>query len=234
MDNPETTPAPGRQRWQHELIEQASLVAYLLRWIVLGAVSGVLAGLSSFVFLEGLNRVTDFRLAHTWLLLLLPAGGLMIGLAYYYLGGRSGQGNALLIDEIHEPTEWVPKRMAPLVLLGTWATHLFGGSAGREGTALQMSGSLTDVVARVLGLDDDDRRMLLIAALAGGFGAVFGVPLAGAVFVFFEVQSIGRIRSRSPGAGIVGCAGGRSHDVGSRLRTPPTLPTRCGAECGPG
>jgi H+/Cl- antiporter ClcA len=193
MDNPEATAVPGRARWRTEAIEQVALGAHLLRWIVLGAVSGVLAGVSSFVFLEGLNRVTDFRLAHTWLLWLLPVAGLLIGLAYHYLGGTSGQGNALLIDQIHEPTTWVPKRMAPLVLLGTWATHLFGGSAGREGTALQMSGSLTDVVARVLGLDDDDRRMLLIAALAGGFGAVFGVPLAGAVFAL-EVQSIGRIR----------------------------------------
>ena len=192
MDSPET-PVPGRARWQTEAFEQVALGSHLVRWIVLGAVSGALAGVSSFVFLEGLNRVTAFRLSHTWLLWLLPVAGLVIGLAYHYVGGKSGQGNALLIDQIHEPTEWVPKRMAPLVLLGTWATHLFGGSAGREGTALQMSGSLTDAVARVLGLDDEDRKMLLIAALAGGFGAVFGVPLAGAVFAL-EVQSIGRIR----------------------------------------
>lgn len=192
MDNHETA-VPGRARWQSETIEQVALAAHLVRWIVLGAVSGVLAGVSSFVFLEGLDRVTEFRLAHTWLLWLLPVAGLVIGLAYHYLGGRSGQGNALLIDQIHEPSEWVPRRMAPLVLLGTWATHLFGGSAGREGTALQMSGSLTDAVARVLHLRDEDRKLLLIAALAGGFGAVFGVPLAGAVFAL-EVQSIGRIR----------------------------------------
>ena len=193
MDSPETTPVPGRARWRIETIEQAMLAAHLVRWILLGAMSGVLAGLSSFVFLEGLDRITSFRLSHTWLLWLLPAAGLVIGLAYHYLGGRASQGNALLIDQIHEPTDWVPKRMAPLVLFGTWATHLFGGSAGREGTALQMSGGLTDVVARVLGLDVEDRRLLLIAALAGGFGAVFGVPLAGAVFAL-EVQSIGRIR----------------------------------------
>ncbi|MEO8266052.1 MAG: chloride channel protein [Ilumatobacteraceae bacterium] len=185
--------AEGRPRWQVEAIEQAELVVHLVRWIVLGAISGVLAGLSSFALLEGLDRITRFRVAHGWLLFVLPAAGLVIGLAYHFLGGRSGQGNALLIDEIHEPTGWVPRRMAPLVLLGTWVTHLFGGSAGREGTALQMSGSLTDVVARVLRLDVDDRKMLLITALGGGFGAVFGVPLAGAVFAL-EVQSIGRVR----------------------------------------
>lgn len=193
MENAETPPGRGRARWRGEAMEQIVLGAHLVRWVALGAVSGLLAGMSSFVFLEGLDRVTDVRVAHAWLLWLLPVAGLAIGLVTHYLGGRAGQGNALLIDEIHQPTEWVPKRMAPLVLLGTWATHLFGGSAGREGTALQMSGSLTDVVARMLRLDDEDRKMLLIAALAGGFGAVFGVPLAGAVFAL-EVQSIGRIR----------------------------------------
>ncbi|MCU1346011.1 MAG: voltage-gated chloride channel protein [Acidimicrobiia bacterium] len=83
--------------------------------------------------------------------------------------------------------------MAPLVLVGTWITHLFGGSAGREGTALQMSGSLSDVLARLLRLRPEDRQLLLAAALAGGFGSVFGVPLAGAVFAL-EVHTIGRLR----------------------------------------
>lgn len=182
-----------RARWRFEAREQVLLARHLVRWIVLGAASGVLAGVSSYVFLEGLDRITRFRTQHGWLLWLLPLAGLMIGLTYHHLGGRAAQGNALLIDQIHQPTEWVPRRMAPLVLAGTWVTHLFGGSAGREGTALQMSGSLTDTLARTLRLDPDDRKLLLIAALGGGFGAVFGVPLAGAVFAL-EVQSIGRVR----------------------------------------
>lgn len=160
---------------------------------MLGAISGVLAGFASFLFLEGLDRVTRVRLDHGWLLYLLPAAGLAIGAVYHYVGGRSVGGSALLIDEIHQPSEWVPRRMAPLVLVGTWMTHLFGGSAGREGVALQMSGSLSDTAARLLRLRDGDRRMLLVAALGGGFGAVFGVPLAGAVFAL-EVQAVGRIR----------------------------------------
>lgn len=172
---------------------QASVTTFLVRWIVLGAASGALAGLASWVFLEGLDRVTDFRLDHGWLVWLLPAGGLAIGLLYHVLGGRAVRGNALLLDEIHEPAEWVPRRMAPLVLGGTWLTHLFGGSAGREGTALQMSGSLTDLLSRTLRLRQEDRRLLLVAALGGGFGSVFGVPLAGAVFAM-EVQSVGRVR----------------------------------------
>jgi H+/Cl- antiporter ClcA len=174
-------------------MEQVGLAAHLVRWIVLGGVSGGLAGVSSFVFLEGLDRVTDARIDHPWLLFLLPVAGLAVGLTHHYAGGRAVQGNALLIDEIHQPTDWVPRRMAPLVLVGTWVTHLFGGSAGREGTALQMSGSLSDAISRLLRLDEDDRRLLLVAALGGGFGAVFGVPLAGAVFAL-EVQAIGRVR----------------------------------------
>lgn len=168
-------------------------VLRLLRVLVLGAVSGVLAGVASFVFLEGLDWVTARRVEHDWLLYLLPVAGLVIGLAYHHVGGRASQGNALLLDQIHEPSEWVPRRMAPLVLGGTWVTHLFGGSAGREGAALQMSGSLTDGLARLLRLPPADRRLLLVAALGGGFGAVFGVPLAGAVFAI-EVQSVGRLR----------------------------------------
>ncbi len=153
----------------------------------------MLAGLSSYAFLWSLQRVTSFRFAHDWLLFGLPAAGFAIGVVYLYLGGRSGEGNALLLDEIHEPTSWLPRRMAPLILLGTLWTHLFGGSVGREGTALQMAGSLSDGAARALRFGPDDRRLVLIAALAGGFGAVFGVPLAGAVFAL-EVQAVGRVQ----------------------------------------
>ena len=174
--------------------EQLGFLRQLLRWVVLGALSGVLAGLSSWVFLKGLERVTEFREhGRQWLVFLLPLAGMGMGAAYHYLGGRSHEGSNLLIDQIHEPTEWVPRRMAPLVLVGTWTSHLFGASVGREGTALQMSGSLTDGLSRLLKLTPADRRIMLIAALAGGFGAVFGVPVAGAVFAL-EVQAVGRLR----------------------------------------
>jgi len=176
-----------------DIAEQGRLLAHLARWIVLGAVVGVLAGLASAGFLASLRWATDARESHPWLLFGLPLAGFAVGLAYHYGGGRAGDGNNLIIDEIHDPQAWVPRRMAPLVFAGTVATHLFGGSAGREGTAIQMSGSLTDGFARVARLAKVDRRLLLIAAIAGGFGSVFGVPLAGCVFAL-EVQSVGRIR----------------------------------------
>jgi H+/Cl- antiporter ClcA len=166
---------------------------WLLRWVALGVGVGVLAGLSSALFLKLLEWSTRSFAEHGWLLWLLPLGGLAMGCLYHYTGGRSIEGNVLIIDEIHEPRTGVPRRMAPLVLISTVATNLFGGSAGREGTAIQMSASLTDGGARLLHLSREERRTLLVAGMSAGFGAVFGVPLAGAVFGM-EVQSVGRVR----------------------------------------
>jgi len=179
--------------FRREVTEQLRLIVHLLRWVALGAVVGVLAGLSSAAFLQTLSWATTLRVEHVWMLFALPGAGLVIGLAYHYLGGRSAGGNSLIIDEIHAPAAWVPRRMAPLVFVGTVVTHLFGGSAGREGTAIQMSGSLTDAFSRLVHLKPENRRLMLIAALAGGFGAVFGVPIAGCVFGL-EVQAVGRMR----------------------------------------
>ncbi len=181
-------------RWRVHAEDQLALFVHLVRWAILGALSGAMAGASSWVFLDGLSRVTHWREdGRQWLVYLLPLIGLAMGATYHYLGGRAGQGNNLLLDEIHEPTAWVPHRMAPLVLVGTWVSHLFGASVGREGTAVQMSGSLSDGLSRIIRLTATDRRIMLIASLAGGFGAVFGVPVAGTVFAL-EVQSIGRMR----------------------------------------
>jgi H+/Cl- antiporter ClcA len=193
----------ARDLVRFEWDEHAGLLRFLVKWLVLGSVIGVLAGVSSSVFLYGLMLATDARLASPRLLFLLPVGGFAIGLVYHYLGSRSAAGNNLILDEIHglaaetpkpdERQRWVPRRLAPLVLVGTWVTHLFGGSAGREGTAIQMSGSLSDAFARSVRLRGEDRRLVLIAAVSGGFASVFSVPLAGAVFGL-EVQSVGRIR----------------------------------------
>jgi H+/Cl- antiporter ClcA len=115
---------------------------------------------------------------------------------YHGFGGEAEGGSNLLIDGIHEPGGGVPARMAPLVLVATVVTHLFGGSAGREGTAVQMGGSIASTLARPLGLGAGELRALLMAGIAAGFGAVFGTPIAGAVFAV-EVLVIGRIESAS-------------------------------------
>lgn len=168
-------------------------IVWLVRWVVIGIVIGLVAGVASAALLMSLNWATDTRLADGWLLWLLPVAGLGIGLAYHYTGGRSAEGNNLIIDEIHEPDAGVPRRMAPLIFASTFVTQLFGGSAGREGTGVQLSVSLNDSLARLLPISRADRRVIMIAAMSAGFGALFGVPLAGAVFGL-EVQSVGRLR----------------------------------------
>ena len=153
----------------------------------------VVAGSASALFLWSLERVTARQWHHPWLLWLLPVGGVAVGLLYHHLGKGSDKGNNLLIDEIHRPGGGVPARMAPLVLIGTLVTHLFGGSAGREGTAVQMGGSLAALLARWFRVTQENRRLMLMCGIAAGFGAVFGTPLTGAIFAM-EVLVIGRVQ----------------------------------------
>ncbi|HSJ04037.1 MAG TPA: voltage-gated chloride channel family protein [Verrucomicrobium sp.] len=153
----------------------------------------LLAGSASAFFLWALDLVTRLQWAHPKLLWGLPLGGLAVGLLYHFWGKSSDKGNNLILEEIHEPGGGVPSRMAPLVLWGTLVTHLFGGSAGREGTAVQMGGSLAAGLARWLRVGPEARRIMLMCGVAAGFGSVFGTPLAGAVFAM-EVLVIGRIQ----------------------------------------
>jgi H+/Cl- antiporter ClcA len=152
------------------------------RWLTLGALVGALSGAASALFLWLLERATSLRLAHEQLVFALPVAGLLIGWLYERYGHAIRAGNNLIIDTIHDDRPTLPLRLAPMVLVGTVLTHVFGGSAGREGTAVQMGAGLSDFVAQRLRLDQGLRRQLLMAGAAGGFGSVFGTPLAGAVF----------------------------------------------------
>jgi H+/Cl- antiporter ClcA len=164
----------------------------LVQWTWLGAAVGVACGISSAVFLLLLERATAFREAHEVLVYALPVAGLAIGLVYERWGKPIKGGNNLVLDTIHESSPQIPLRMAPMVLVGTVLTHVFGGSAGREGTAVQMGASLADEIAHRFRVGRETRRRLLAAGIAGGFGSVFGTPIAGTVFGM-EVVSIGRV-----------------------------------------
>ena len=184
-------------------VNSGDFVAFLktaAKWTALGGAVGSLAGTASAIFLISLAWATQFRLDHSWLLFLLPLAGLGVGWIYARFGGAAALGNNLVIEEVNLNQAQIPLRMAPLVLIGTLVTHLFGGSAGREGTAIQMGASLADSLRRLLHLNLADRRLLIMAGISGGFGSVFGVPSAGFVFGM-EVQSVGRIRYE----GIIPC-----------------------------
>lgn len=164
----------------------------LAQWLGLGAVVGVACGAASAAFLWLLDRATTFRLEHDAIIFALPVAGLAVGWIYERYGDPIRAGNNLVIDTIHDDGPEIPLRMAPMVLVGTVLTHLFGGSAGREGTAVQMGASLTDWLSHRLRLLGSLRRQLLAAGVAGGFGSVFGTPIAGAVFGM-EFVVLGRL-----------------------------------------
>jgi H+/Cl- antiporter ClcA len=175
------------------LQEQMALIGYVLKWLVLAIMLGLIVGSACALFLWSLELVTNLRFGNPWLLWLLPAAGALVGFLYWSLGRSVEAGNNLIVDEIHEPGGGVPLRMAPLVLIGTIVTHLFGGSAGREGTAVQMGGSLASGLARLIpGLNRNDVQTLLMAGISSGFAGVFGTPVAGMIFAI-EVLSIGRM-----------------------------------------
>lgn len=161
-------------------------------WLLFGALVGVLCGSASALFLTLLEHATRYRVAHPQLIYALPLAGLLLGAFYQRFGQSSAAGNSLIIDTIHDDGPELPLRMAPLVLVGTLVTHLFGGSAGREGTAVQMGAGLADALSHRLSLRPSLRRQLLAAGVAGGFGSVFGTPIAGAIFGL-EFVTLGRV-----------------------------------------
>ncbi|MCW3465696.1 voltage-gated chloride channel family protein [Chitinophaga nivalis] len=173
--------------------EQLTVARQLLRWTLLVLPVALAAGSLVALFLWLLEWATQFRWAHSWLLYGLPFAGIGIYWLYRLAGRNAEKGNNLIMEEIHQPGGGVPARMAPLVLLTTIITHLFGGSAGREGTAVQIGGSIAGWIARKLGLTPKDTRILLMTGIAAGFGAVFGTPVTGAVFAL-EVLAIGVMR----------------------------------------
>lgn len=176
-----------------------SFLRVLIKWGALAGLIGVLSGTASAIFLVSLDWATQTRIAQPALLFGLPLAGLILGWVYHTFGSLAAGGSALVIEQVNaelredQPVTRVPLRMAPLVLVGTVITHLFGGSAGREGTAVQMGASLADGVRRLLRLKPEDRRLILMAGISGGFASVFGTPAAGFVFGM-EVQHMGRIR----------------------------------------
>ncbi len=171
----------------------SNIIQHLLKWLFISIIAGIFVGSASALLLESLYFVTDIREANKWMIALLPIAGLVIGLMYHYWGKSVVKGNNQLIDEIHSPKDIIPFKMAPLIYLGTVITHLFGGSAGREGTAIQMGGAIVDQISKIFKFSHENRKIIIVIGISAGFASVFGTPLAGAIFAL-EVLIVGRMR----------------------------------------
>ncbi|WP_286860667.1 MULTISPECIES: chloride channel protein [Sphingobacterium] len=166
---------------------------FISKWLITCCMVGFSVGSICAFFLFSLNWVTAYRENNSWIIYGLPLAGLIIALSYQRWGNPSSKGNNLLIEEYLYPQRRIPLIMAPLVLFGTLLTHLFGGSAGREGTAVQIGGAISDQLNRWFNFGKTERRILISIGITAGFAAVFGTPLAGAIFGL-EVLLIGKKR----------------------------------------
>lgn len=160
-----------------------------IKWTILAILSGLLVGLVGIIFHICLDYVTAARFSHPWLILLLPAGGLAIVGLYHLLKNAKDSGTNLVLSAIHSGDE-IPLRMAPLIFISTLITHLCGGSAGREGAALQLGGSIGNGLGHLFRLDQNDRHIMIMCGMSAAFSALFGTPMAAAIFSM-EVVSVG-------------------------------------------
>lgn len=165
----------------------------ILKWFLISGVVGLLGGFAAAAFLHALDLATSYRDQHPWIIWLLPGAGAGIGWSYHRFGQRATAGTGLILEEIHDPRRTLPLHMASMAFLGTVVTHLFGGSAGREGTAVQMGSTLADQLNTWFRFDSEERKILLVAGAGAGFSAAIGAPWAGALFGL-EVVQIGRLR----------------------------------------
>ena len=175
----------GLERWLGHIRE----VGIFLKWLLYACGIGLLAGAVAAAFHFGIDWATELRGEYPWVVWLAPIGGVAIVLLYRVCHMEKDQGTNLVLVAVRE-AEPLKLRTAPLIFLSTILTHLVGGSAGREGAALQLGGSLAAWVGRNIGLDDKDRRVMVMCGMAAAFSALFGTPLTAAVFAM-EVVSVG-------------------------------------------
>lgn len=159
------------------------------KWAVFSSITGLVVGAFSTLFAECLKLVTQFRTANPWMILLLPLVGIVIVFLYHIFHYKNDKGTNMVLSTIHAETE-LPFKMAPLIFISTTLTHLFGGSAGREGAALQLGGSIGNQLGRWFRFDEKDRRIVVMCGMSAAFSAIFGTPIAAVVFAM-EVVSVG-------------------------------------------
>lgn len=189
----------------------------LSKWLAVGALVGVLGGVIGALFHIGVDHATEIRLEYGWVLYLLPVAGLAIA-AVYRVTKTEGKGTNAIIESVHFGSE-VPLLLVPVIFISTVLTHLCGGSAGREGAALQIGGGIGYQTGRLLRLHDKDLPLATLCGMSGVFAALFGTPLAATIFAL-EVVSVGVLYY----AGLVPCitSAMTAYLVATAMHVPPT------------
>ena len=164
-------------------------LAVFIRWGIFSAFVGLFVGAFSTLFAFCLRQVTSFRTENPWLILCLPFAGVVIVFLYGVFRYKNDKGTNMVLSSIHAEAE-VPFRMAPLIFISTIITHLFGGSAGREGAALQLGGSIGQQLGKLFRFDEKDQRIVVMCGMSAAFSAIFGTPIAASIFSM-EVVSVG-------------------------------------------
>lgn len=173
--------AYGKKLWHN--------IKLFLKWTVISIIVGLVVGGFSILFAFCMNAATGFREKNDYIIYFLPLAGIVTVFLYSVFKYKNDKGTNLVISTIHAQSE-IPFKMAPLIFISTILTHLFGGSAGREGAALQLGGSIGSQLGKWFKVDDADKRVVIMCGMSAAFAAVFGTPMAAAVFSM-EVVSIG-------------------------------------------
>lgn len=179
----------GKVRALRCLIHSVSHLRLFIRWLILSLIAGLAIGGVGSLFALCMTEAVELRAEHPWIMFFLPIGGIAIVLLYRLFKYQNDRGTNMVLASIHAEGE-IPAKMAPMIFISTVITHLVGGSAGREGAALQIGGSLGAVMGRALKMSDTDRRVLVMCGMSAVFSAGFGTPLAAAIFAM-EVGSVG-------------------------------------------
>lgn len=178
-----------REKFIYYIKHFGSRLFIFLKWLVFAILSGIIVGGIGTLFYFCMAYATQTRTDYPWLVFFLPAAGIFIVGAYRLMHDEKDTGTNLVLSAIHSG-ENIPLKMAPLIFISTVLTHLFGGSAGREGAALQLGGSIGNSLGRAFRFDEKDQHIMIMCGMSAAFSALFGTPMAAAIFSM-EVVSVG-------------------------------------------